>query len=308
MPRLLDDIRGGRLQMPWFVAPHLIQAWERQSTEVSEILMNDEMPVILIDNVAEYYFSSEQEYWSVDKDFPNCAPPFSRFWVEHRMPRTIHSKEKGDTVVSDLVPKGRVGVLVTAADLKGCKTEGEPPAGTKWILWCEMFLDFGVVGVAAQGPSGSMFLTVDEQGAILGQPWMQAFNGSNQYDSVMQNFMTFLHPTLLAVSFLHCRNVEVVDNPVPPKLARRYRERHEGRQPVAHKTLIIEPLKQVLRKAGAEQKGVGLAKAMHICRGHFKDYREGRGLFGKYHQLVWQPMLVRGSQKRELKREIEVKI
>jgi hypothetical protein len=48
---------------------------------------------------------------------------------------------------------------------------------------------------------------------------------------------------------------------------------------------------------------------MHICRGHFKDYREGRGLFGKYHQLVWHPSLVRGTKgDKPAAREIEVKL
>ena len=50
---------------------------------------------------------------------------------------------------------------------------------------------------------------------------------------------------------------------------------------------------------------------MHICRGHFRDYREGKGLFGKYHKLVWTPATVRGTKKREgdvQEREIEIKV
>ncbi|HEY1897038.1 MAG TPA: hypothetical protein VGG62_12225 [Terracidiphilus sp.] len=305
MARLIDDIRGGRLQMPWFVAKHLAAAWEEQTLRICEFL-RDEIPVILIDNVADYYYGAEQEYWSLDRDFPNCAPPFPRFWSEHRMPRVIHSKEKGDTKITDLITKGRIGVLVTGTRIEDVKTDSEPPPGTKWILWCELFLDFGVNGVSAQGPNGSIFMTIDENGAVLGEPWMQSFDGG-AYADIIASYMTWLHPTLLAITFLHCRNVTVVDNPVPPKLARRYRERHAGRAPVAHKTLIIEPLKAVLRKEGRSGE-VGIQKAMHICRGHFKDYREGRGLFGKYHQLVWQPMLVRGGSKGDTAAPREVKI
>ena len=48
---------------------------------------------------------------------------------------------------------------------------------------------------------------------------------------------------------------------------------------------------------------------MHICRGHFADYREGRGLFGKYKVQVWMPATVRGTRgKSAPEREIEVKV
>jgi hypothetical protein len=48
---------------------------------------------------------------------------------------------------------------------------------------------------------------------------------------------------------------------------------------------------------------------MHICRGHFRDYREGKGLFGKYKQLVWTPMTVRGTRGKDAPaREIEIKV
>jgi len=42
---------------------------------------------------------------------------------------------------------------------------------------------------------------------------------------------------------------------------------------------------------------------------HFRDYREGKGLFGKYHQIVWTPMGVRGTKGKDAPaREIMVKI
>ena len=49
-----------------------------------------------------------------------------------------------------------------------------------------------------------------------------------------------------------------------------------------------------------------MTRAMHICREHFKDYRQGKGLFGRYHQLVWQPAIVRGEPPTP--REYEVKL
>jgi len=34
---------------------------------------------------------------------------------------------------------------------------------------------------------------------------------------------------------------------------------------------------------------------LHITRGHFKDYRDGKGLFGKYQGLFWWDQHVRGD-------------
>lgn len=308
MPRLIDDLRSGgaSLQMPWFVAPRLEDDWEKHTSRVMDLLRGDEqLPVLLIDNVSEYYFQSEQEHWDLVDDFPNLAPPFQQWWSEFKLPPRIHSKEKGDTDMSHLVHNGRVGVLATATDAKEANGEGIPEAA-KWILWCELFVDFGERHCTAQGTHGSIFLCIDEHGVLVDRPSMQSFDGGSHAD-VMRSYMTWLYPMLLAVCFLHCKNVIIVDNSVAPKLAKRYRERH-GVTPRPFKTLVIEPLKKILRTEGRSG-SVGLAKAMHICRGHFKDYRQGRGLFGKYHQLVWQPMLVRGSKgEKAPAREIEVKL
>lgn len=37
--------------------------------------------------------------------------------------------------------------------------------------------------------------------------------------------------------------------------------------------------------------------AMHTCRGHFADYRKGKGLFGKLKGLYWINSHVRGSEE-----------
>jgi len=309
MPRLIDDIRAGEgLRAPWFVNKKA-EAWTKLAEMLGKVLLHPgpDLPVLLIDNVADYYYTaSDQEHWSVDRDFPNLAPPFPAFWCEHKMPRTIHSKECGDTKMNPLIQHGRVGILVhgltpeqfTAVDI---------PANGHWVLWCELFVDYGFRDRPIEGPHGSMFLCLDEQGAVIGAPWMQSYADAG-YEDVMKSFMTWLHPTLLAISFLHCKNVRVEDNQVPKPLAKKYRERHRGVQPTAYKTLVIEPLKQILRTEGKSGEH-GLAKAMHICRGHFRDYRQGRGLFGKYKQLVWTPMTVRGTKGKEAPpREIEVKL
>lgn len=292
--------------MPWFVQPSKETLWIEYAKRFSELVNDPTLPVFLIDNVADYlYTGTDQEHWSLDRDFPNLAPPFPMFWVEFKMARTIHSKEMGDTDVSKWLPQGgRVGQLFVAVDREDAKGEGIPD-NARWIYWCDMFADYGRRESTADGPQGGMFLCVDADGRIIGNPWMQSFCAEDEAD-LMKNVMAWYHPSFLAISFLHCKNVQIVDEVINPKLAKRYRERH-GVTPTAYKTLVIEPLKQVLKHEGRAHEH-GLAKAMHICRGHFKDYREGRGLFGKYHQLVWHPSLVRGTKGKAAARVMEVKV
>jgi len=94
------------------------------------------------------------------------------------------------------------------------------------------------------------------------------------------------------VSFMHCKNVVQRVVAPPPKLSKRHKERH-GRPLFSYRVLEIEPMKQVLRTEGRSEE-IGLAKALHICRGHFKDYRE-HGLFGRNKGLYWWDQHVRGS-------------
>jgi hypothetical protein len=307
MSRLIDELRapGARLAKPSFVPPPKIDAWETMAKHLHKLIMWPELPVLLIDNVSRYFYESEQEYWDLRRDFPNLAPPYPAFWCEHRIVKTIHSKECGDTDVSALIPHGRIGMLIHAVDPADCQGEGIPD-DARWILWCELFVDYGIRGVTATGPHGSVFMAIDAEGKIIDRPYMQSLAEECDAD-IMRNYITWFHPALLAVSFLHCKNVTLIDNKPDAPLAKKYNARH-GVRPCTFKTLVIEPLKKILRTEGRAGE-VGVQKALHICRGHFRDYREGRGLFGKYHQLVWMPSIVRGSKgEKAPPREIEVKI
>ena len=53
-------------------------------------------------------------------------------------------------------------------------------------------------------------------------------------------------------------------------------------------------MKKVLREEGKSEE-TGLKHALHICRGHFKDYRDGKGLFGRYKDIYWWESQVRGN-------------
>lgn len=53
------------------------------------------------------------------------------------------------------------------------------------------------------------------------------------------------------------------------------------------------------RNLESRSTGVGNSPAMHVVRGHFSDYSQGKGLFGKYKRpAVWIPSHVRGKHEQ----------
>ena len=98
------------------------------------------------------------------------------------------------------------------------------------------------------------------------------------------NFGTALNqllgPALLAISFMHCKNVDVRPINPPERLSKRHA--HEHCRPLTrYHVLNVEPMRRALTSEGDAQT-MGLRHAMHICRGHFKTYTEDAPLFGKH--------------------------
>lgn len=109
----------------------------------------------------------------------------------------------------------------------------------------------------------------------------------------------------IAISFMHCKNVTAVKN-CPSEKLQKAREKKNKAPIVTYKTLKIEPVKRILREEG-QVESVGYKQALHICRGHFKDYRDGKGLFGKYKGLYWWESQVRGDVKEgEIRKIYEI--
>src|SRR5262249_22808687 len=87
-----------------------------------------------------------------------------------------------------------------------------------------------------------------------------------------------LYPALMAISFMHCKNVTLEAIVPSEKLSRSYRKRH-GRPLLSYRELRIDPIRKILEQQRA---GVGgsLRKALHLCRGHFKTFTADAPLMG----------------------------
>lgn len=249
---------------------------------------NTPPPVVInVTNVAEYVLSSKDHAWSWE-DFPNVAPPFERFWMEYRNPDT---------------PSEWIMCAFKATELEADAERWEsatnertvPAADVRWEMVATIFLTNQ--RLLAKKPPAALdflahFLGVAHDGHMVARDIMSS---QWYFDALVAdkipgpNFM--IAPFGLALSLMHCKNV-TVESHEPPRLSR-ILEKKGVKPQVRYHTLAIEPMKQVLRREGQSEK-TGLKRALHICRGHFKDYSK-HGLFGKYKGMYWWESHARGS-------------
>ena len=68
----------------------------------------------------------------------------------------------------------------------------------------------------------------------------------------------------------------------------------KGKNPlVSFRTVEIRPIRRII-ETEKQNRNVSGSVALHMCRGHFKDYRE-HGLFGKEKGIYWWDAHVRGK-------------
>lgn len=108
--RLIDKLRTERIK-PFPLDEGDPREYARLLSELRKDL--ERAAPIVADNIAEYlYAGTDKEHWDLRQDFPNVAPPFPLFWIEHRRPSLINSDEHG-RIDTDLFPRA-VGFLVRA--------------------------------------------------------------------------------------------------------------------------------------------------------------------------------------------------
>lgn len=110
---------------------------------------------------------------------------------------------------------------------------------------------------------------------------------------------TFVYTSLLAISFMHCRNVVYSD--VPPTSEERIAAKKRGQpDPITYKVLELEPFKPTKRRSlpvGTDPGEDIRHKSLHIVRGNFATY-DDKPLFGRVRGTFWRPMHIRGSAEQ----------
>ena len=268
-PRLAQKIMSGRYETVEGDNKSFTTGDPQALTEALSIA-----PLIVADEAGQIFMEDhalKNGRFDVANSIPTVAPPFPVFWIECQFPEL----------------RERWGVLWMAHP---CDEMKDVPnvAAFRWVLQGQLFIE---QDRRAVGPAAHMLLCVRPDGR-LARPDATMARGIPQRGG--WDPMAYFVPSLLAISFMHCKNVHAGEQPlVDAVTAKTERPTGKRKRELKFYTLKINPMKEVLRREG-NLGGAGLQQALHVCRGHFKDYRAS-GLFGKIKGLFWWDSQTRGA-------------
>lgn len=266
------------------------------------------------DPVAEYLLTDFRAQLSKYSGFladinqvPNAAPPFPMLWLDWNAalhPWEYHpdnpNRKRVWTWMGTLIRSERAG------DGIGWMCEADA------YIACHSGINhFGTLRyyVDAQGKVDSGSLVAVEVNDTYMEDWFAHLPGEyrdrmdkefnreryavvdREYEREMVWIMIL--PALLAISFMHCKNVKINERVPSTFLRRTWRDKY--RRPLStYHVLDIEGMKRVVRQE-AREAGEGTFKALHIVRGHFATYTEDKPLFGRVVGTFWRPDHTRGA-------------
>lgn len=102
---------------------------------------------------------------------------------------------------------------------------------------------------------------------------------------------------LYAMSALNCRNIELVDQPLPPSNIQATYEREYGKPMTTYKTLKIKNTHKVYPDTDRDGENESHShKRLHLVRGHAVRYTEEAPRFGRDVGTFWRSAHVRGDE------------
>lgn len=218
---------------------------------------------------------------------PSYRPPFDVTWFETSKPYV------GDPLWNDPVYE-QVGALAICREMRPVAGTGTPEGNWLAVGWYVFVREGNRV---ALHPSMAEWMQdmmqLDEHGQ-----WDGHSESGHAYwhDEPQSAAVRALAPFLMAIGFLHCKNVELVEGQQVEGALRKKQEKKLGRPLTTFKELVIDP--SMTQKRYTETNGRPRqrgTRSLHIARGHFATYSEDRPLFGKYSGTFWKPAHVRGS-------------
>ena len=88
---------------------------------------------------------------------------------------------------------------------------------------------------------------------------------------------------------INCKNVFLATDPAS---RRKPTGKSTARPEIVWRRVVIKP---VMGKVSSSSADSGSDIRFHGVRGHFSDYRSGKGLFGKHRGVYWVPAHYRGT-------------
>lgn len=267
-------------------------------------------------NVARYF---DETYINDDRgaddwhnDLKCLAPPHRKFFIEWEHPNIPTASRMGvlfvaceaheaASVVSSLVYERGIGS--TLEQIAAFRAN----VLCKWIYITLDFLEFEPTpGIATRlrGPFHVGTTSVAEDGTVLGY-YFQIGSSIQRHESIQVAAAGLVGWT--ALSMLNCQNI-TTDEHHAPEAFQRSRVKNKKRPLVSYHTIRVDLSKTPRSIAADELPGSGPSPRRHVKRGHMKDYRKNKGLFGKYKGVwYWGPQLVGSATDGVVISDYEVK-
>jgi len=265
------------------------------------------------DNVYTYMAEDKKDFRAVVEHLPVVIPPFPVTWIEYDLSDQDLKATVGYLIIREktaeqmilkiparMITQDSVWTVYAQAFSRGGNVETVLSNGTKTLVHIEN----------GRAPVSFLF-TLRENGTIIGDQtgvnvsfspdYGTALKRNNFFDKSIVAEREIFAVALFALSLLNCKNV-TLEAVTPPAMIK-HRNRH-AQPAVSYHVLKIRPM-SVHTRGGGEWHGSG-SPSIHIRRGHFKDYREGKGLFGKINGVFWWESEVVGRGPTRVDKEYEI--
>jgi hypothetical protein len=267
-------------------------------------------------NVARFFDDSYLGTGSFDSfwtDLKCLVPPHQRFFVEWEKPLIPSAKRMGllfmacPPELAEATARMIIGERARSTPAK--IAEFRQDLRCRWIYLTLDFLEFAhkndsehISGL--RGPFHIGAISIAEDGSLL-DFWMSHASAHIPKDESMQVAgASLVGWTTLAM--LNCANIDTVAHDAPAAFQKARIK--GGKKPLVSYHTVRVDLGKTPRAIAAESlPGDGASPRLHKKRGHIKDYRNGKGLFGRYKGVwYWGPTLAGSEEEGVVVSDYEV--
>ena len=267
-------------------------------------------------NVARFFDDSYvgDDFDSFWTDLKCLVPPHKKFFVEWEKPLIPNSRRMGMLFLAcppELAAETARMIIGEGAHSTPAKiAEFRQNPRCRWIYLTMDFLEFpfkndGEHISGLRGPYHIGTISVAEDGALLGFWMSHASRNLPKQESMQVGAASLVAWTTLAM--MNCANIDTVEHKAPDAFQKARVK--SGKKPlVAYHTVRVD-LGQTPRQIAAESlpSADGSTPRRHKKRGHMKDYRGGKGLFGRYKGVwYWGPTLAGSAEEGIIVSDYEV--
>ena len=305
--RLLDALASGIILPPLPATDVALDPEEMFTHNAALRPILDGATCIEATNVARFFDDSylgEGAFGAFWTDLKCLVPPHKRFFIEWERPLIPSATRMGVLFLAcppDLAETTARMIIGEGARSTPAKiAEFRQDLRCRWIYLTLDFLEFahkpgdGHIS-ALRGPFHIGAISIAEDGSLLGWWMSHASVHISKKESSQVAAASLVAWTTVAM--LNCANIATAEHQAPEAFQKARRK--AGKKPfVSYHTVRVD-LGKTPRQVAAEQLpgASGATMRLHKKRGHMKDYRGGKGLFGRYKGIwYWGPTLA-GSEE-----------